>query len=280
MNAQYSPLVKYPDVIKMTVEYDGREASVFIDKKNLERVKRRTWRVSNTGTIFGSVSSLDKFIMQATKKDDVIGYKNNNKNDLREVNLVAFKSNTYIINEDSDESILEIRAPRNPFTPDIVRFTTSDYPLLVQYNWHISAVSTPYPRAKRGGSSGMTIFMHVLILNRLLADDDMVIDHIDRQPLNNTRPNLHIVTKAFNARNRENTNKYGQPGIIYDAKMKRWTAYWKDPENPGKEIRIRFTDAKYGKEGAREAAIQARLEHERSTFGYLNSPIENKSMMK
>lgn len=50
------------------------------------------------------------------------------------------------------------------------------------------------------GGKGKTIYLHHLILG-LPGDKQLVVDHIDRDPLNNTRDNLRVVTRRENTLN-------------------------------------------------------------------------------
>lgn len=66
---------------------------------------------------------------------------------------------------------------------------------------------------------------HHLLLG--LAPDGMVIDHIDRNPFNNQRSNLRIISRAHNnlnkgKYNRKATSKF--KGVSYSRKENRWLA--------------------------------------------------------
>ena len=52
----------------------------------------------------------------------------------------------------------------------------------------------------------------------------MVVDHIDRNPLNNTRRNLRVVTQSQNIFNAKlpSTNTSGVKGVFWDASATRW----------------------------------------------------------
>lgn len=65
-------------------------------------------------------------------------------------------------------------------------------------------------------------------LHRILLDvpDNLVVDHIDGDPLNNRLRNLRICTTAQNSKNRNlcRYNKNGYPDIEYLSKSKKWRA--------------------------------------------------------
>ena len=66
-----------------------------------------------------------------------------------------------------------------------------------------------------------TQFIHKLILN---APDKMV-DHKDRNPLNNRRNNLRYATKSQNAMNSSYVRgKSGLRGVTHNEKTRRWKA--------------------------------------------------------
>lgn len=64
--------------------------------------------------------------------------------------------------------------------------------------------------------------LHRLITN---APKGMVVDHIDRDPLNNTRANLRVCTQAENMRNRraQVNNSTGCKGVRENRNLKRPT---------------------------------------------------------
>lgn len=67
------------------------------------------------------------------------------------------------------------------------------------------------------------MLLHRYITN---APADLVVDHIDRDSLNNTRSNLRFVSQAENKQNRRKTTstKSGLRGIFWIEKMKKWRA--------------------------------------------------------
>lgn len=79
-----------------------------------------------------------------------------------------------------------------------------DFDRLIRYSWYVAAVNGRIKYVKRWGSiikDGKTnIYMHHEVL-RTKPRKDLVVDHIDRNPLNNQKGNLRLVTKRTNARN-------------------------------------------------------------------------------
>ena len=99
-------------------------------------------------------------------------------------------------------------------------------------------------------------------------NDHNVVDHIDRNPLNNMFTNLRWATQSINQRNMKLsvTNKSGFQGVSYDDKKDRWRV-----KVSGDNMRRRwksFACKKYGAEQAKQMAIdQSKLW--RAEFGYL-----------
>lgn len=76
--------------------------------------------------------------------------------------------------------------------------------------------------------SGITTTLHQFLLGKI---EGMVIDHIDGNPLNNTRANLRRCTQAQNLRNRKmaSHNTCGSKGVFFDRtnpgkRCNRWRA--------------------------------------------------------
>jgi hypothetical protein len=70
--------------------------------------------------------------------------------------------------------------------------------------------------------------MNSKLLHRVIVDcpEDMVIDHINRDKLNNCRSNLRIATQQQNSMNRSKTkrNKSGVIGVSWHKGAKKWQA--------------------------------------------------------
>jgi len=98
-----------------------------------------------------------------------------------------------------------------------------DYDFLMQWKW--SCNSGGYAlRRQQLQYKGKTIWMHRVINN---TPDDLVVDHIDGNPLNNTKINLRNVTvrqnRLNNAGYKKSSSKY--KGVSFDSKTMRWRAY-------------------------------------------------------
>jgi len=97
------------------------------------------------------------------------------------------------------EAYIEVPISKGMFA----RVSVGDFELVSQYSWH--AARNPagnwYARAvKKSAGKRAQIWMHRLISG--VADSSMVVDHIDRDGLNNVRENLRVCTKQQNAARR------------------------------------------------------------------------------
>lgn len=96
-----------------------------------------------------------------------------------------------------------------------------DYEAIACYNWHVLD-SHPRIRYAARWSPGSYPFryairMHHVVIGvsgQFLLDKCLVVDHIDRDGLNNRRDNLRIATRRINALNSERSDN--ALGIYYD----------------------------------------------------------------
>jgi hypothetical protein len=102
----------------------------------------------------------------------------------------------------------------------------ADYKWLSQWKWSATTRRGGTSYAVRVDSNGTTIFMHRAILG-LNAGDRRLSDHIDRNKLNNIRPNLRICNPAENGRNcgKHRNNRSGFKGVSWDRVSKRWQVH-------------------------------------------------------
>jgi hypothetical protein len=99
-------------------------------------------------------------------------------------------------------------------------------------------------------------------------DMDTKVDHIDRDPLNNSKINLRMVSQAENCRNSSlrSDNTSGIKGIRFDKSRNRWSA---EIYVDNKKYTKVFAVSRYGYEEAKNMAIAFR-EDIASKNGYLN----------
>lgn len=119
-----------------------------------------------------------------------------------------------------------------------------DYKNVKDYNWHFSQ-----GRAKRTGS-----FLHWDIIGK--PEKGFVIDHINRDPLDNRRCNLRICTHRQNILNssKSKNNTSGFVGVYWTKDREKWKAYIKIN---GKQIGLgRFSDVKEAAMAYNNAAIK------------------------
>lgn len=82
-----------------------------------------------------------------------------------------------------------------------------DFEELNKYKWQVFKHRNTFYCRRRTAVNGkrISIWMHRLLLS---AEYPNVIDHIDRDGLNNQRANLRIATYSQNGANRKSKNKY------------------------------------------------------------------------
>lgn len=100
-----------------------------------------------------------------------------------------------------------------------------DLELINQYKW-----CAHFKPKKNGGiytavhsSKSKTILMHRLIMN---AKEKTIVDHIDRNPLNNQRSNLRFANNISNAGNQglRSNNTSGYKGVTWSKNKQVWRA--------------------------------------------------------
>lgn len=104
------------------------------------------------------------------------------------------------------------------------------------------------------------------LLNQEEVPEGFVIDHIDRNPLNNMVSNLRVIPAPLNTRNagRYKTNSTGVTGVLYSLKTdarvgsisERFIAHWSSLT--GKHCSKSFSTMKYGHSQAFQLACEYR----------------------
>ena len=136
-----------------------------------------------------------------------------------------------------------------------------DYKKVSQYKWSLSIhgedirVCASTPELNR-------IYLHQFLLEN--TNKEKVIDHIDRNPLNNRKSNLRIVSRSINSTNAKprTENKSGIRGVYFRKERPgvakaSWICEW---SINGKRHSKSFSIAKYGEEEAFRLACSLREE--------------------
>ena len=100
-----------------------------------------------------------------------------------------------------------------------VKFSNEDLPNISKYRWYIDTLGYATTTVK-----GKNVRMHRFLISEI--PDKMVVDHINRNKLDNRRENLRVVTQQENTWNvglRQN-NTSGVTGVFLDNKTERWRA--------------------------------------------------------
>lgn len=113
-----------------------------------------------------------------------------------------------------------------PLTKGLVAIVDDeDYEELSKYKWQSVKGYAYRVLLVSDGKGRQRIGMHRQIMGLDLSDE-RVVDHIDRNPINNKRSNLRICTEAENAMNRSmlSANKSGYKGVSWEKNLKKWRA--------------------------------------------------------
>lgn len=99
-----------------------------------------------------------------------------------------------------------------------------------KWHAHYTTSGNVYVKTTVGGirTKDGRIFLHRFLLD---APDDMVVDHIDQNPLNNRRSNLRVVTQQINSANRNYPNKNnssGKKNVRWHKQANKWQAYLRE----------------------------------------------------
>jgi len=96
----------------------------------------------------------------------------------------------------------------------------SDYDRLIKHSWCLD-VGGGYPMTR---CKGKTYRMHRMV--KTDVPRGMVVDHINRDKLDNRKDNLRIVNHSVNSinANLQSNNKSGFTGVCWSTRDKRWIA--------------------------------------------------------
>jgi len=176
------------------------------------------------------------------------------------------KSNEYrknVLNEyieNDNYYVLHIINTRN--VEAFGKIDKEDYNKVKQYKWTLSIHGNDI-RIIANDSSLHRIGLHQFIIENY--DEHMVIDHINRNPLDNRKSNLRITTRAINSTNAKarKENDYNVRGVYRrnerpGISKASWICEWTD-ENHKRHSKS-FSIAKYGEDEAFRLAKSLREE--------------------
>ena len=140
----------------------------------------------------------------------------------------------------------------------IGKINIEDLPLFIQCTWNAKngymchSKTKDFPQQK---------------FHRLIYPEYSIIDHINRNGLDNRRKNLRDGSNCVNQNNMpiSSTNTSGKTGVSFDKSCNRWRAYWE--ENGETKIK-NFSVITYGEEAYKEA-VKCRIEVDQR-LGILN----------
>lgn len=144
---------------------------------------------------------------------------------------------------------------------DRVLVDSDIYDLLGKYKWHKSADgyaigSVSSRNGMKWGERHKFVRMHRVIMK---ADKGQLVDHINRNKLDNRRSNLRFATKSINTLNAKVrvNSKSGVTGVNFHSGRNRWRAY----------MTLGYVHIGLGWFRTKEEAVEARKEAE-SKIGF------------
>lgn len=116
--------------------------------------------------------------------------------------------------------------------------------------------------------NGKTKYFHALVTGGTLGKEES-IDHKNRDPLDNRRENLRVVSKRIQSINRSisRRNKSGVIGVCFDKRHNCWVSYGKKED--GTKVEERYFVSIFGEEQAKNLAIRFRKDFEKNTESYV-----------
>lgn len=174
------------------------------------------------------------------------------------LNRTRFDPNEIVIYNDHAEVIMYDRYGNEKARSKI---SLEDFDLIKEYKWYVKENGYPMTHIFDDATGkDKKVKMSRLIMN---PPDAYVIDHIDRDPLNNQRNNLRICTQVQNMYNQSlnKLNTSGFKGVFYNKELNKWTA----------QIKVNQKNIYLGIFDKIEDAHQARIKADLKYFGEFSS---------
>lgn len=132
-----------------------------------------------------------------------------------------------------------------------------DYKKVKDYHWNRNNLNYVLSKTKKEGREATSL--HRLIMGIENKSGDIRIDHIDGNPLNNTKSNLRICSQKENCWNRKikSTNTSGVTGVRREHKGNTWHS----------EIMVNYKIINLGNYKNFEDAVKARKDAELKYYG-------------
>lgn len=99
-----------------------------------------------------------------------------------------------------------------------------DFDYLNKFKWHKRTADGYAARTVYDNGKFITVRMHRQIVE---APSGLVVDHVNRDRLDNRRENLRVATRSQNTANsiKPSTNTSGYKGVSYRKEQDRWRAF-------------------------------------------------------
>lgn len=200
---------------------DRPNTFAMIDLEDYELVSKWKWRADRTGTAIryekGKAITMARAILNQ-EKSRFIWHENGCKLDFRKSNLSTTKPPA-------------LRCGAVPIAPEGFRYIDvstkkypcryamvdeGDYEWLSKWRWFFTKGGYVVRAAKKSDIGCALTRKHVRMHREIVGEDiafGLDVDHVDGNPLNNTRRNLRVATKAENGRNRKGHGPSGFKGV-------------------------------------------------------------------
>lgn len=157
-----------------------------------------------------------------------------------------------------------------------------DYDIVSMFNWHVHHGYAQRQQVFDGKREIILLHRFIWYLHNGVPEGEYIIDHIDRNRLNDSLSNLRLATKDGNAQNHgmQKNNKSGYKGVhhekYFDKRINGYREYWNAQWGVnGKQKHKRFPFTEEGKIQAAKFRDRMVLKLYGEFVGYLNFPDEN-----